>query len=566
MPVISMNAVSRISGSRKILMRVIMALDLVLAVSASAAAIKAVTYSASSHNQPLQASQATLAGSAGLLTEAPKFLPPKIAAQLELATGQKITREAAVFLAVSEWGINGYRAGRRYVALTDSLGNVLDSTAQPVVVRSGGLKNAKVSYRVAPGAPGGNFDISATFDNKRTGSLHTQIDLGGYAGATAGYASLKHFTESTKNPESGSAADDSWQAFFRAGQYAVTWKSAGDSLSLEVSEAVRGDTIPFGAGLEGHNWGFIPPGVSMSDMLQELGVAFGGDNNILTPAADRPHKLLERISAENTGNFYLYVDGQAFKFSNVTAMPAAGTAMTITSALGTWNGDGSAFTQFPDAILPGDRWRIEIEPDAVPDSAQAKQYTWGFSGAMVAGTDNVEVYLTVQNSSAFSLADLAVVYDPAVLQPVAPLDANLKLISRASQLELVSADDSAAGTLSLRLTTSATARPFPEVKAGSGAIISLKFRVIGTLTAETTAGLEIRLADGTSLAQYQMPAKVPSGVVGDVRADGKADIFDLLEILQVLGGGIPASSLSDVNGDGRTDIFDLLEWLKVAGK
>ena len=114
--------------------------------------------------------------------------------------------------------------------------------------------------------------------------------------------------------------------------------------------------------------------------------------------------------------------------------------------------------------------------------------------------------------------------------------------------------------------TSATAKPFPEVRAGSGAIISLKFRVIGALSAETTTGLEIKLPDGTSLVRYQMPAKVPSGVAGDVRGDGKTDIFDLLEILQVLGGGIPPNSLSDVNGDGRTDIFDLLEWLKLAGK
>ena len=74
------------------------------------------------------------------------------------------------------------------------------------------------------------------------------------------------------------------------------------------------------------------------------------------------------------------------------------------------------------------------------------------------------------------------------------------------------------------------------------------------------------------------PANAPSGgtyrftvmmdgavqlLPGDVDASGVRNIFDLLDLLRVLGGSQPPNAASDVNGSGRTDIFDLLELLRL---
>ena len=50
---------------------------------------------------------------------------------------------------------------------------------------------------------------------------------------------------------------------------------------------------------------------------------------------------------------------------------------------------------------------------------------------------------------------------------------------------------------------------------------------------------------------------------GDMDNNGKVDIFDLLDLLKILGGTQQASGAADTNGDGKVDIFDLLELLKI---
>jgi len=50
---------------------------------------------------------------------------------------------------------------------------------------------------------------------------------------------------------------------------------------------------------------------------------------------------------------------------------------------------------------------------------------------------------------------------------------------------------------------------------------------------------------------------------GDVDENGNKNVFDLLELLKVLGGNSDVSEASDVNDNGETDIFDLLALLKV---
>ncbi|HUU27485.1 MAG TPA: putative Ig domain-containing protein [archaeon] len=99
-----------------------------------------------------------------------------------------------------------------------------------------------------------------------------------------------------------------------------------------------------------------------------------------------------------------------------------------------------------------------------------------------------------------------------------------------------------------------------------------------------TGVIEDSVADGTVMKYYilaqdamnsaTLPQDAPDNVYqlvlleltlqpGDVDQSGKVDIFDLLELLKVLGGSKPDNVASDVNISGKTDIFDLLALLKL---
>ena len=42
-------------------------------------------------------------------------------------------------------------------------------------------------------------------------------------------------------------------------------------------------------------------------------------------------------------------------------MPAAGTVWTVIVTFGSWNGDMTVFTQYPDLPQVGDKWTVEIK-------------------------------------------------------------------------------------------------------------------------------------------------------------------------------------------------------------
>ena len=68
---------------------------------------------------------------------------------------------------------------------------------------------------------------------------------------------------------------------------------------------------------------------------------------------------------------------------------------------------------------------------------------------------------------------------------------------------------------------------------------------------------------GAPDSYYELVLLEYTGQPGDVDGNIKVDIFDLLELLKVLGGRVQPGISSDVDGSGKTDIFDLLELLKL---
>ena len=62
---------------------------------------------------------------------------------------------------------------------------------------------------------------------------------------------------------------------------------------------------------------------------------------------------------------------------------------------------------------------------------------------------------------------------------------------------------------------------------------------------------------------YELVVVEYTAVPGDVDQSGSINIFDLLDLLQVLSGSKPSSLSSDVSQDGLTNIFDLLALLAI---
>ena len=73
----------------------------------------------------------------------------------------------------------------------------------------------------------------------------------------------------------------------------------------------------------------------------------------------------------------------------------------------------------------------------------------------------------------------------------------------------------------------------------------------------------VSFPEGAPTEVYELVVMEPTYVAGDVDANGSINIFDLLELLQILSGGKPATDSSDVTGDGSTNIFDLLSLLGI---
>jgi hypothetical protein len=74
---------------------------------------------------------------------------------------------------------------------------------------------------------------------------------------------------------------------------------------------------------------------------------------------------------------------------------------------------------------------------------------------------------------------------------------------------------------------------------------------------------EVTSPQGAPAAVYELILLEPRFRPGDVDQNNNINIFDLLELLKILGGTKPEGPTSDVSGDGKTDIFDLLALLRL---
>ncbi|OGG02318.1 MAG: hypothetical protein A3F83_07980 [Candidatus Glassbacteria bacterium RIFCSPLOWO2_12_FULL_58_11] len=80
--------------------------------------------------------------------------------------------------------------------------------------------------------------------------------------------------------------------------------------------------------------------------------------------------------------------------------------------------------------------------------------------------------------------------------------------------------------------------------------------------ADNPVGANLFNMDGDSLGLPALPFEWWREK-GDLDGDGKVGIYDLLELLKVLGGAAARTALADLDANGKVDIFDLLTLLEL---
>ncbi|HUU29339.1 MAG TPA: hypothetical protein VM123_16170 [archaeon] len=288
----------------------------------------------------------------GKLTEPPKFLEPPLDFSMEIVNSERITQDITVYVACTGtevlWGCDFWAYPQRVIALLDANGNVIQA-ASPYKTRDA---LAQFVFMNTPDASGVNYAVHVLWDhpgnpgNRDYAPVYIDFNTGGYTGATVAnqFGSCVSSRVGT-GPSIGS--------YIRTGVFEVTWKSAGSDLTVEVTDKTRGVAVPFSPYRDDVAWGFMPGGTYM-DFFNEVksGVS----------KSERANLMLEKIPADNTEEFAISINGIVWAFTDITAMPASGTVMTITNAFGDWNADKTVFTQIADSPFPGDKWEIKIKP------------------------------------------------------------------------------------------------------------------------------------------------------------------------------------------------------------
>jgi len=287
----------------------------------------------------------------GRLLEDPKWLQPQLDFDLEVVNSERIQQDRTDYLACTGLDINWrwcrWADPKRELSLLDSGGNVM-AVAPAFATTS----DKEILLMDEPTDDGVSYSLIVKYDGEvhrysGYGFVNQYVDLD-----TGGWTGGEFMPENRKCYPAGLGQQPAIGAYFRTGVWEMTWKAAGDGLSLDVREKLRGETIPFDPYIDNPGWGFMAADTYMD---------FYGEIEDGMPQADRENLMFETVAADNTDNLGIWVNGFVLEMRDVSAMPAVGTKFTFTYCFGTWNDDYTVFTQMPDPPYPGDRWQINIK-------------------------------------------------------------------------------------------------------------------------------------------------------------------------------------------------------------
>jgi hypothetical protein len=261
-----------------------------------------------------------------------------------------------------------------------------------------------------------------------------------------------------------------------------------------------------------------------------------------------------------------------------------------------------AAAQGADSLAAGADVQVSLQyndedlPTEIPNFTEDRVKVFGYDGILgtwvLADSQSVD---TTANVATFKLTNPQLVDYTigAVLDVVAPVITDLKVSGGNFTINIEDVDTlySLDGTYQFRVNVTDD-----EVLSGTG--VTLYYAVgaetysslamertgVNLFTATVTEGVlesgteisyyieardemnTVLSPDGAPTVFYKLVLAEYTGTPGDLDGNITINIFDLLELLKVLGGNEPSSILSDVDQNGVTNIFDLLELLKLLAK
>ncbi|MBN2288980.1 MAG: hypothetical protein JXQ83_06565 [Candidatus Glassbacteria bacterium] len=312
----------------------------------------------------------------GKLTEPPQFLQPRLDFSVTTINDEKLKEDVSAYIACTDLDIIYYFCNWNHRKVELAL---VDGGGTPMVdpMSFDARDNAHLAFNDKPDYFGVSYVVEVDYSfnpmiyqleaENKIWSSYADMDPGGYTGGTVAFAAASGPLGCT-GPSAAFGINPGNRAWVRTGIWEITWKSAGDDLSVEVVDVMRGETVPFGTYTDDNGkvcWGFMASG------------SYGGfysDIKNGVPREERANQMFDKIPASNTDEFAIWVNAVPWTFTDITSMPASGTKMTLTVCLGFWNDDMTVFTQVPDPPCPGDKWQINIKPMTMnPEDADLKK-------------------------------------------------------------------------------------------------------------------------------------------------------------------------------------------------
>ncbi len=305
---------------------------------------------------PLAQESAELTGDgSGKLTQAPAYLVPRLG-NLELipVNSERIKSDRDVFITVTSmdvtnWGGCNWPTATRTVQMVEGANQT--GVTDMFQVRDG-VSDKTVILNGPVGVDGVDYAMSVEFAGLDQGDLYYDWNAGSYVGAAVAAATYRCGADIKSAPNN--------LGWARSAQFTVTWRDAGNgNLTLEIINNTINQSVAFGQFPDDYGWGIAEGGI--------IGDRWGAGDNLYNemvaglPKDERTSKMTQTIAADNTGDFGIYLNGIYWMFSGITAMPAAGTSMIVTTAFGSWNADKTIFTQPADPAFPGDKWQVKLK-------------------------------------------------------------------------------------------------------------------------------------------------------------------------------------------------------------
>ncbi len=330
-----------------------------------------IAYTPASGGTPVMDDSPTIAiagNGDGTLAQAPAYRAPITDFQFEAVNNEKITTQKKLTVAavVDSWKPTIHAWGFVYSKMKFQLsenGTATEPSAEfPYRSYRGRPGNVSVILSSPIDGDGVAYAVSADFmylsDGHFRNELLNNFDAGGYSGATIGVYGTHSRVERKPGFPPGIIS------MMRTGRFTLTWSSGGAGLTLAVKDVTRNVDLPFAEFPEDYGWGFVT--------LDNFGGEWSGRGQMYedmlndVPKAQRTMKMVSSLSADNTAEFGLMVNGLFWQFTGtdgvLEGMPSSGTVMTIDNAYGRWNSDKTVFNQKREPPFPGDKWELTINP------------------------------------------------------------------------------------------------------------------------------------------------------------------------------------------------------------